>query len=854
MNYSGDRNLVARALRSLAGILLFISATLSAVAGTGFSIKDGFLFDGNGNEFVMRGVNFPHVWFPTQTATGIPNIAATGANCVRLVLGAGAQWGPNSAADVAALIELCKANKLIAVLEVHDCTGFGDTGGFARLAAPMSVAVDYWLSIQNVLKGQEDFVIINIANEPLGNGVPAAKWISDHTTAITRLRAAGLTHTIMVDAANWGQDWEQIMLNNAGVVFQADPLKNVIFSVHMYQIYAARSTIQNYLTTFVTAKLPILVGEFGADHQGEPVDEGSILEICQTLGLGYMGWSWSGNSGGTESLDITLNFNPAMLSTWGTTLIKSPNGITATSQLATVFGDVPRLSLAPGGLSFTAAGGTTPVAVKTNRAWTVTENLPWITVTPTSGTGAVEGSISVTAAPNTEIAPRSGVITIKAENLTRTLGVSQIGTGGPGVCANAVPIPLPFVQNGIGDFCWVTSGTIASVNCWSTQSVEINGVSFTNKFSNVMPPRIDGKYFIRYSAGVSFAHLEIAGSGTVTTVPVTGVSLAPATLSLAVGASSTLTATIAPATATNKSVNWTSSNPAVATVNSSGAVTAVANGTTTITATTQDGGFTATSSVVVSTIGGPAVTGVTVTPATVSLSLGGTAPLTATVAPATAANKAVTWVSSSPAVATVSATGVVTAVGVGTTTVTARTVDGGFTASSTVTVSNIIVTPTLTVTPSTVTIAAGGTATLTATVIPANAPNRTVTWTSSNLAVATVSSTGIVTGVTAGTATITATLAGGTTATAAVIVTGINAIPCANPVVSALPLTRDGAGEFCFAVSGNVAFINSWNMQKVEINGVDFTNKWSNSLPPRINGNYYIRYSANVPWAHLEVK
>ena len=42
-------------------------------------------------------------------------------------------------------------------------------------------------------------------------------------------------------------------------------------------------------------------------------------------------------------------------------------------------------------------------------------------------------------------------------------------------------------------------------------------------------------------------------------------------------------------------------------------------------------------------------------------------------------------------------------------------------------------------------------------------------------------------------------------------------------------------------------------MQKVEINGVDFTNKWANSLPARINGNYYIHYVANVAWAHLEV-
>ncbi|WP_242203557.1 endonuclease/exonuclease/phosphatase family protein [Aestuariivivens insulae] len=78
-------------------------------------------------------------------------------------------------------------------------------------------------------------------------------------------------------------------------------------------------------------------------------------------------------------------------------------------------------------------------------------------------------------------------------------------------------------------------------------------------------------------------------------VAVTGVSVTPTSLSLSAGSTGQLTATVSPANATNKSVIWSTSDPSVATVSSTGVVTAVAIGTATITATTNDGGFTSSS-------------------------------------------------------------------------------------------------------------------------------------------------------------------------------------------------------------------------------------------------------------------
>ena len=251
-------------------------------------------------------------------------------------------------------------------------------------------------------------------------------------------------------------------------------------------------------------------------------------------------------------------------------------------------------------------------------------------------------------------------------------------------------------------------------------------------------------------------------------VNVTGVTLNKATLTLIEGASETLTATVAPADATNQKVTWKSSNAAVATVDATGKVTAVKAGEATITVTTEDGAKTATCKVTVkaATV---AVTGVTLNKSALTLIAGASETLTATVAPANATNKKVTWKSSNAAVATVDAAGKVTAVKAGEATITVTTEDGAKTAACKVTVTMPVSGVTLNKTALTLNI--GANETLTATVAPANATNKKVTWKSSNAAVATVDANGKVTAVKAGEATITVTTEdGGKTATCKVTV------------------------------------------------------------------------------------
>ena len=154
------------------------------------------------------------------------------------------------------------------------------------------------------------------------------------------------------------------------------------------------------------------------------------------------------------------------------------------------------------------------------------------------------------------------------------------------------------------------------------------------------------------------------------------------------------------------------------------------------------------------------VTGIEVSPSSHTFTaIGETHTFTATVLPSDAADNSVTWSSSNTSVATVNpTTGTVTSVADGTCTITATANDGsGVSGSASVIVDTYVYPTSVSVTPATGEIFVGETLQLTATVLPDNANNKSVTWSSDNNSVATVSATGLVTGVAAGSVTITAT-------------------------------------------------------------------------------------------------
>lgn len=85
------------------------------------------------------------------------------------------------------------------------------------------------------------------------------------------------------------------------------------------------------------------------------------------------------------------------------------------------------------------------------------------------------------------------------------------------------------------------------------------------------------------------------------------------------------------------------------------------------------------------------------------------------------------------------------------------------------------------------------------------------------------------------------------------VLTFSQTIDCDSEIEISMPFSKDGEGVYCFVASGTVEYINSWNMDYLEVNGQDFTNVWTTSFPDAGDGKIHIQYVASVPWAHFEI-
>lgn len=307
----------------------------------------------------------------------------------------------------------------------------------------------------------------------------------------------------------------------------------------------------------------------------------------------------------------------------------------------------------------------------------------------------------------------------------------------------------------------VTGKSYATTNevNWSTSNKAVATVSTTGKITAVAA----GSAVITASAK---DNADIKSTCKITVVtPVTGLTINCTSVKLGEGSTKTILPTVQPADATDRSVTWTSSNKAVATVSTTGKVVAVKPGTATITCKTTDGGFTAKCAVTVIT----PVTSIKLSPSAFDIYTGSTRVITATVSPSTATDKSVTFKSSDTKVATVSSTGTVKGIKAGYAVITVKSADGKCTAQCAVNVLQKVTSVTL---DPTKTCYVGQVVSLGASVAPADATNKKLTYTSSDTSVATVTETGFITAKKKGSTAITVKSAdGGYTATCILTVT-----------------------------------------------------------------------------------
>ncbi len=278
-------------------------------SGAGFHVSGQKILDANGNEFIMRGINVAHAWYQSNTQQTLKAAAAKGCNTVRVVCADGGQWTKTSASELKKIIGWCKENKLVCVLEAHDATGSDNI-------SDVVAAAKYWAEMKDILNENKDYVILNIANEWVGTW-DSSTWAQGNQQAIKVVRDAGIKNMIMIDAAGWGQ-YANAVKEQGKNVFNSDPDKNTVFSIHFYGTAGKdANTIKNNIDGALSAGAPVLAGEFGYNHSDGDVDEAYLMSYCDEKGLGYLAWSWKGNGGGVEYLDLVNDWDGNSLTEWG---------------------------------------------------------------------------------------------------------------------------------------------------------------------------------------------------------------------------------------------------------------------------------------------------------------------------------------------------------------------------------------------------------------------------------------------------------------------------------------------------------------------------------------------------------
>ena len=283
----------------------------------------------------------------------------------------------------------------------------------------------------------------------------------------------------------------------------------------------------------------------------------------------------------------------------------------------------------------------------------------------------------------------------------------------------------------------VTDNTVT----WSTSDASIATV---DNEGNVKAISV-GEATITATCGDKSATCKV----TVNPILAESITLDKTELSLTIGASEKLTATVLPEDVTDKTVTWSTSDAAIATVGTEGNVTAVSVGEATITSTCGD--KSATCKVTVNPI---LAESITLDKTELTLTIGASEKLTATVLPEDVTDKTVTWSTSVAAIATVDNEGKVTAVSIGEATITATCGDKSATCKVTV---NPILAESITLDKTELTLTIGATEKLTATLLPEDVTDKTVTWSTSDASIATVDAEGNVKAISVGEATITAT-------------------------------------------------------------------------------------------------
>jgi Cellulase (glycosyl hydrolase family 5) len=313
---------------ALAATPSFVAAVAKAVGGPpppppppptgGFAVKAGKLYDPNGVEFRIRGVDRDHYDSSASTA----GIAKSGANTVR--------FGMYLDSLIANYIPVLKAHVASKVVPIVTMFSFPDNTGTVGGSDPAEIAAaaTWWAANVTTFRAAlGKNCMINLANEwgPRGSTV----WRDAMIAAIATIRASGETGVIWCDTGGFGQDLNDLG-NYSPAVFNSDPLKNVAFSLHVYNAYNDLPTLNaafaqlNALSASVGMVFGVL--EFGPGPGvgvSSQLTATQVIQACEAANIPWCAWAWDDSAPGfgmTKNPDGTYN-TAADLTPYGTAVV-----------------------------------------------------------------------------------------------------------------------------------------------------------------------------------------------------------------------------------------------------------------------------------------------------------------------------------------------------------------------------------------------------------------------------------------------------------------------------------------------------------------------------------------------------
>lgn len=267
---------------------------------TGYYVNGRYLYDACGEEVILRGVNKMTTW-TDRSGAAFPEIAKTGANCVRIVM-----VKSDQPSDLDRWVTQCTNNNMIPMPENHEATGSLDD---------VPSIVDWWCQpgMVTIIKKHEKHLLINIANEA-GKWGQQSRVKSTYADAIVQMRDSGIHTPLVIDGSPWGQGAD-VLLDNYHYWNDLDPDHNILVSLHVYDGWMDADALISVLQQFVNKEIPVIIGEFSEYClNGGCVPWETVLNECQAKDIGWLWWSWGPGNIGHPEMDMTRFPNPGLYS------------------------------------------------------------------------------------------------------------------------------------------------------------------------------------------------------------------------------------------------------------------------------------------------------------------------------------------------------------------------------------------------------------------------------------------------------------------------------------------------------------------------------------------------------------